>query len=107
LDRCFPPLRSSADGPLNLLNAIRTASSPDAHGKGVLIVMNDEINGARDVTKTNTFRVNTFRALELGSLGYINEDKVSFYRASTKKHTFRSEFDVSAVKELPTVEIVY
>jgi L-asparaginase len=102
-----PATAISADGPLNLLNAIRTATSPEARGKGVLIVMNDEINGARDVTKTNTFRVETFRAPELGVLGYVDEDKVSFYRASTRRHTLHSEFDVSGVKELPKVEIVY
>jgi L-asparaginase len=97
----------SADGPLNLLNAIRTATSPEARGKGVLIVMNDEIHGARDVTKTNTYRVETFRAPELGYLGYADADRVSFYRASTKRHTVNSEFDVSGIKQLPKVEIVY
>jgi L-asparaginase len=102
-----PASAISADGPLNLLNAIRTAVSPDARGKGVLAVLNDEINGARDVTKTNTYRVETFRAPELGLLGYVDADKVSFYRSSTKRHTARSEFDVSQLKELPKVDIVY
>jgi L-asparaginase len=102
-----PATALSADGPLNLLNAIRTAISPDARGKGVLVVMNDEINGARDVTKTNTYRVETFRAPELGYLGYIDEDKVSFYRSSTKRHTVNSEFDVANVSEFPKVDIVY
>ena len=102
-----PATAISADGPLNLLNAIRTASSREARGKGVLIVMNDEINSARDVTKTNTHRVETFRAPELGFLGYIDEDKVSFYRASTKRHTVNSEFNVSEIKAFPKVEIVY
>ena len=73
-----PATAISADGPLNLLNAVRTAISPDAKGKGTLIVLNDEINAARDTTKTNTLRVETFKALELGILGYIDEDKVSF-----------------------------
>jgi len=59
------------------------------------------------VTKTNTYRVETFRAPELGLLGYIDEDKVSFYRTSTRRHTLNSEFDVSGIKELPKVEIVY
>ena len=69
--------------------------------------MNDEINGARDTTKTNTYRVETFRAPELGLLGYVDEDKVSFYRSSTRRHTIASEFDVSAVTTLPGVEIAY
>ena len=102
-----PATAISADGPLNLLNAIRTASSPDARGKGALIVMNDEINGARDVTKTNTYRVETFRSPELGYLGYVDEDKISFYRTSTKRHTLNSEFDVSGLTQLPKVDIVY
>jgi len=102
-----PATALSADGPLNLLNAVRTAASPEARGKGVLVVMNDEINGARDVTKTNTYRVETFRSPELGYLGYVDEDKISFYRASTKRHTAKSEFDVSNVTKFPKVEIVY
>jgi L-asparaginase len=102
-----PSTAISADGPLNLLNAIRTASSSEARGKGVLILMNDEIHGARDVTKTNTYRVETFRSPELGYLGYADADKITFYRTSTKRHTVNSEFDVSSLKDLPKVEIVY
>ncbi len=82
-----PATAISADGPLNLLNAVRTAIAPDARGKGVLIVLNDEINAARDATKTNTLRVETFKAPELGILGYIDEDRVSFYRSTTRRHT--------------------
>jgi L-asparaginase len=102
-----PPTAISADGPLNLLNAIRVATASDARGKGVLIVMNEEINAARDVTKTNTYRVETFRAPELGYLGYVDGDKVAFYRASTKRHTVSSEFDLDGITELPVVDIVY
>jgi len=102
-----PATAISADGPLNLLNAIRTAAAPDATGKGALIVLNDEINGARDATKTNTYRVETFRAPELGVMGYVDEDKVSFYHTTTKRHTLRSEFDVSKVTRLPKVDIAY
>src|SRR5262249_422353 len=71
------------------------------------IVLNDEINAARDTTKTNTLRVETFRAPELGILGYIDEDKVSYYRATTKRHTANSEFDVTALTTLPKVWILY
>lgn len=102
-----PATAISADGPLNLLNAVRVAASPEARGKGALIVLNDEINSARDATKTNTYRVETFRAPELGILGYVDEDKIAFYRASTKRHTVASEFDVRALKELPAVDILY
>jgi L-asparaginase len=102
-----PATAISADGPLNLLSAIRTAAAPVSRGKGVLIVMNDEINGARDVTKSNTYRVEAFRSGELGFLGYVDPDQVVFYRASTKRHTAQSEFDVSAIKQLPRVDIVY
>ena len=102
-----PATAISADGPLNLLNAIRTVLSREAIGKGVLIVMNDEINSARDATKTNTYRVETFRAPELGLLGYIDEDKVSFYRSSTKRHTANAEFSVDGIKAFPKVEIAY
>ena len=102
-----PATAISADGPLNLLNAIRTAAAPEARGKGVMIVMNDEINAAREVTKTNTYRLETFRAPELGFLGYVDADKVSFYRSSTKRHTSRSEFDVTSIRALPKVDIVY
>ena len=102
-----PATAISADGPLNLLNAVRTAISPDAKGKGTLIVLNDEINAARDTTKTNTLRVETFKSPELGLLGYVDEDKVSFYRATTKRHTASSEFDVANLTTLPRVTILY
>jgi len=102
-----PSTAISSDGPLNLLNAIHTASSREARGKGVLVVLNDEINGARDVTKTNTFRVETFRSPDLGYLGYVDGGEVRFYRASTRRHTVASEFDISDLATLPDVEILY
>jgi L-asparaginase len=102
-----PATAISADGPLNLYNAIRTAIAPEARGKGALIVLNDAINSARDATKTNTYRVETFRAPELGLLGQIDGDLVSFYHSSTRRHTARTEFDVRALASLPKVEIVY
>lgn len=102
-----PATGTSADGPLNLLNAVRTAAAPEARGKGVMVVMNEEINGARDVTKSNTYRVEAFRSGELGFLGYVDQDAVTFYKASTRRHTARSEFDVSKLTELPKVEILY
>lgn len=102
-----PATAISADGPVNLLNAVRLAGSPVAKGKGVLVAMNDQLNGARDVTKTNTTHVETFKAPELGYLGYIQNGLPYFYRESTRKHTFKSEFDVKGLTALPYVEILY
>ncbi|MFM8534961.1 MAG: asparaginase [Acidimicrobiia bacterium] len=102
-----PATAISADGPLNLLNAVKTAIAPESRGKGGLIVLNDEINAARDTMKTNTLRVETFKAPELGLLGYVDEDRVSYYRATTKRHTINSEFDVTGLSTLPKVSILY
>lgn len=102
-----PATAISADGPVNLLNAVRLAGSKEAAGKGVLIAMNDEINAARDATKTNTTHVSTFKSPELGYLGYFNNGEPAFYRESTRRHTSRSEFNIKNVKQLPVVEIVY
>ncbi|WP_054259511.1 type II asparaginase [Propionispora sp. 2/2-37] len=102
-----PATAISADGPVNLLNAVRLAASKSAAGQGVLVAMNDEINGARDVTKTNTSHVSTFKAPELGYLGYFNDGEPYFYRKVTRKHTKDTEFDVRNLTELPDVEIIY
>lgn len=102
-----PATAISADGPVNLLNAVRTAVDSQARDKGVLVVLNDEINAARDVTKTDTRRLQTFRSDDLGLLGYVDEDEVVFYRSSTRRHTVRSEFDAQKLQELPRVEILY
>jgi L-asparaginase len=102
-----PATAISADGPLNLVNAVRTAAHPESRGRGVLVVMNDEINAARDVTKTNTYRVETFRSGDLGFLGYVDADKVAYYRSPEKRHTGDSEFDLQSVKALPVVDVLY
>ena len=97
----------SRDGPLNLYNAIRTAACPDARDKGVMELLNDEINAARDVTKTNTERVNTFESRDMGPIGFADADRIVFYRKLLYRHTYKSEFDVSQLTELPKVDIVY
>jgi L-asparaginase len=102
-----PPTAMSADGPINLYNATILAGSKEAKGKGVLVCLNDTINSAREVTKTSTFMADTFRAPELGYIGYIQGGKPAFYRESTRKHTTQSEFDISTLNELPRVDIVY
>jgi L-asparaginase len=97
----------SGDGPLNLYNAVRVAASGEARGKGAMVVLNDEITAARDATKTDTYRVETFSGREFGYLGYADPDKVVFYRRTTKRHTFASEFVLGEAMDLPRVEIVY
>ena len=97
----------SSDGPINLLNAIRVAACDEAKGKGVLVVTNGEINAARDVTKTDTYRLQTFRSRELGVLGYADVDKIEFYRAPVRRHTKDSEFDLSKVEAMPRLDIIY
>jgi L-asparaginase len=76
-----------SDGPRNLLNAVRVAISSEAVGKGALVVMNGQINAAREVTKTNTIEVETFRTLEFGALGVADLGAVRFYRAPLRRQT--------------------
>jgi L-asparaginase len=97
----------STDAHLNLYNGVRVAVCAEARAKGVLIVLNDEINSARDGTKTDTLRVETFHSKEIGFLGYADPDKVVFYREPLSRHTYKSEFDISKVEQLPKVDIVY
>jgi L-asparaginase type II len=102
-----PSTALSADGPINLYNAVILAGSPEAVGKGVLVSLNDQIQAARDVTKTNTSTPDSFRTPELGVMGYMQGNKPYFYRASTRRHTVETEFDISNIQALPQVDIVY
>ncbi|MCH5217335.1 MAG: L-asparaginase 2 [Muribaculaceae bacterium] len=97
----------SADGPLNLYNAVVTAAAPESKGKGVLIVMNGIILDAHGTVKMNTVDVQTFQAPNSGPLGYIFNSKVFYNDVTVKKHTTQSVFDVKGLKKLPKVGIVY
>jgi len=97
----------SADGPLNLLNAVRVAADPLSRGRGVLVLLNDTIHAARDVKKTATYRVQTFAGGDLGPLGYADADgRVVFYHRTQRRHTLETEFDVRGLEALPRVDIV-
>lgn len=102
-----PATAVSADGPLNIINAVKTAVCAESAGQGVLVVMNDEIYGGRDVTKTNTANVATFKAPNGGALGYIVGGEVRYYYRSVRPHTLAAEFDISRVIALPRVDIIY
>ena len=97
----------STDAHLNLVNAVRVAACEEAVGMGVLVVTNSEIIAARDVTKTSTYQVQTFRGRDLGVLGYADPDRVVFYHAARRRHTTQSAFDIQAIETLPMVEVLY
>jgi L-asparaginase len=97
-----PASDPDSDGPRNLLDAVRVAVASEAVNKGVMVVMNGQINAARDVTKTNTSQVETFRGLEFGELGVVDAEKVRFYRAPLRRQTF----PVESRTQLGRVDIV-
>jgi L-asparaginase len=93
------------EGAANLLEGVRVAAAPVARGKGVLVVLNDEINSARDVTKTDALRLQTFRSPTHGVLGIVDRDKVVMFREILQRHTSKSEFDVTKLTSLPRVDV--
>lgn len=102
-----PSTAMSADGPLNLYNAVVTAASQASRGRGVLVAMNGLILGAHSTVKMNTVDVQTFQAPNSGALGYIFNGKTFYNMQPLKRHTVNSIFDVKGLKELPKVGIVY
>jgi len=97
----------STDAAMNLVAAIRTAASPASRGRGVLVVLNDEIQAAREVTKTSTFRLQTFRTPDFGVLGSVDGDHVRYYRRTERRNAPETEFDIGRLDALPRVEIAY
>jgi L-asparaginase len=94
------------EGAANLLEGFRVAADPQSRGKGVLVVLNDEINAAREVTKTDALRLQTFQTRGYGVLGVVDSDRVVYYRSVVKRHTNASEFDVARIQTLPRVDVV-
>lgn len=102
-----PPSALSSDGDLNLLNAVAVAAAPESAGRGVLVVLNDTVFSARDVTKAATYRVNAFVARDTGPLGYADADgRVVFEHRPERPHTSATEFDLRGVEALPRVDVI-
>ena len=102
-----PSSAISADGYLNLFNAVKVAGDPESRGRGCLLVMNDTIFNARDVTKNATYRVNAFLSRDLGPLGFADSDgKIAYYHQPLRKHTVATEFDPRGLESLPRVDMV-
>ncbi|MBV9960164.1 MAG: type II asparaginase [Acidobacteria bacterium] len=102
-----PSTAVSADGPLNLYNAVGVAVDPQAKGRGVLVVMNDWIHAAHSLTKTSTTAVQTFMSPLRGVVGTANYGKNDFYNTPVWKHTTASELDIENVNQLPRVDIIF
>lgn len=100
-----PASALSTDAGLNLVNALRVAASKEARGLGVLVVLNDEIQAAREVTKTSTLRMQTFRTPDFGVLGHADGDAIAFYRKPLRRCCPDTEFDIRALDALPRVDI--
>lgn len=97
----------SADGPLNLFNAVLLAASEQAQGHGVLVMLNDRISAARYTSKTHSTQLDTFRSPDQGYLGQVHNGKIHIFQTPTTRHTTQSDFDVAGVKSLPWVDIIY
>jgi len=102
-----PSSALSSDAGMNLVNAIRVAASPEARGLGVLVMLNDEIHAAREVTKTSTLRLQTFRTPDFGALGHVDGDAIAFYRRPLRRGAPDTEFDIATLDALPRVDISY
>lgn len=102
-----PATATSPDGPFNLYQAVALARSDEAVGKGVMVVFSDGIYSARDIQKVNTYKTDAFSQRDLGSMGFMRDDKAYFYNESVKKHTVHSEFDILKIDKLPNIGIAY
>lgn len=102
-----PSTSLSADGPMNLYNAVVLAASPDARHKGVMIVMNDYILSADDVTKTNSVNTNAFESPNYGPLGIMRGSMPIFFREPLLCHTENTDFSIKEIVALPKVDIIY
>lgn len=102
-----PASALSTDAGMNIFNAVRLAACPEARDLGVLVCLNDEIQSAREVTKTSNGRLQTFRSPDFGALGHVDGDRIVIYRSPTRRRTPDTEFDLREIEHLPRVDIAY
>jgi L-asparaginase len=102
-----PSTGLSTDAAMNLANAVRVAASTEAKGLGVLVVLNDEIHAAREVTKTSTWRLQTFRTPDFGALGHVDADRIAIYRRPARDHAPAGPFSIDDLKAPARVDISY
>ena len=102
-----PATSLSADGPLNIYNAVGVAADPRARGRGVLVVANDDIHGARAVTKRHTTDVQALVSPEVSLLGVCLFDDRDFIRSPFRAHTTATPFTLSPTEALPRVDVIY
>lgn len=102
-----PATALSADGPLNLYNSVAVAASEKAQGHGVVVVVDDFIHGAREVSKCHTLTVQAFESPNLGLLGAVHFGDFRMFRKPQKVHTTNSVFSIQSMEELPRVDVVY
>lgn len=102
-----PASALSTDAGMNIFNAVRLAACTEARDLGVLVCLNDEIQSAREVTKTSNGRLQTFRSPDFGALGHVDGDRIVIYRSPTRRRTPDTEFDLRKIEQLPRVDIAY
>ena len=102
-----PATSIGADGPMNIYRSVLVACNKNSFSKGVLVVLNDKIFGARDITKISNSSVTAFASPNIGPLGFITGDQVLFFKKSIRRNTFNSEFNISKINKIPKVIILY
>ena len=94
------------DGSANLLDGFKVAAAAASRGRGVLVVLNEQIHGARNVSKSHAQRLDAFDSGSYGPMGSVESDRIVYHRRPIRRHTRRTEFDTSTIAHLPRVDIV-